>query len=768
MKKQYLTAAALAIFLTANAENKFDAKGEIIAGQYLQFIKDPAKPLMLVDNIPFSTDIASRSEATASVAIILADGATASQIEDLGFSISAATKSVVVAEGPMSAIIDLADSDLVKSVSFVENFDQLLDYARQFTGVSTIHEGGDGLPQAYTGKGVITGIFDSGFYPDHYNFKDEDGVCRITNFWNYTKSDGSAVTHYDSPEKVVTINQGTDNEGTDSNSSSHGTHTLGCMAGYCYPNVKSMIIYDQRTDQKEVINALKYPKGKQVPFYGMAKESEIVAAAGSLTNLNMMGGLQKISEYIHDSGKPGVINLSIGSVIGPKDGSDAFTLFLDEIAESIPVFVAAGNDGDSNCSLTGEAYNTFIATSNSSEAFTGIIDIWGSDSQSFDVSAVVYDTDENKVLFTCPLGLSKGNTILGTSNYSNVTVTSEYFEDAFSSSYIIVNPKKLDTNNRYNLYLQYSLTCNKLTNSDGHLVLGLVVKGNEGQHIDLAHRATKGSGELSSLGVSGWSDGSSDISINSMACGHNTIAVGAWNTRNQWGILPNSIYWYSQTPEIYGLGLDDVAGFSSYGTLCDGRRKPDLSAPGTGIIASVSTPGQKSLDSGTFPCAKYTLSTREDMWGIMQGTSMATPIVAGAVALWLEADPTLTPAEVREIAMSTCTTDQFTASGNPLRWGAGKFNALEGLKKVLGSTGINDITADAGDKLMVTPMGDRCWAVTLNGAKSVNARLINIAGQTVASTSAEGEQATIDASALPTGIYILNVNGQHSSRIAVK
>lgn len=767
MKKQILTAAAIAMSLAAYAENKFDARGEIIAGQYRQFVKDPAKVLLKSDELPFSLDVVSRSDANASAAVILADGVTRDQIEGLGFTVNAATRSVLLIEGTMNDIISLADSDLVKSVSFAEELEPMLDYARRFTGVDVIHEGGDGLPQAYTGKGVITGIFDSGIYPDHINFKNSDGICRITNFWNYTGSDGSKVVHYDTPEKVVKITGG-----TDTSTSSHGTHTMGCMAGYCYPNVKSMSIYDQRSDANDkwdVVNSIKYPQGKAVPFYGMSKESEIIAAAGSLTNQNMMAGIQEMSDYIIASGKPGVINLSIGSIVGPKDGTDAFTMFLDEIAENVTVCVAAGNDGDSDYSLSGRDYKTFISGGKgSTAAISGIIDIWGSNAEPYDVTVVLYDTTSGETLYTYDIVFNGKQNILGNSAYSNVTIKDGNFEDAFSSSYLIIQSKKLDTNNRYNVYMQYNLTNNKLTNPDGDIALGFIVKGKESQRVDLAHRALKGTGAITSLGVAGWSDGNSDLSISSMACGHNTITVGAWNTRNQWAIVPKSLYYYSKNPELIGLGLDDVAGYSSYGELCDGRRMPDFTSPGTGIISSVSTPGKSSLESGTSPCATYSSGTRSDIWGIMQGTSMATPVVAGAIALWLEADPTLTPAEIKEIAISTCYTDSYTQSGNSLRWGAGKFDALAGLHKVLNPAGINDITVDGGDKLQLTAIGARIWNVFLNGASKIDARIINLAGQTVLTVSAAGCEATVDASSLAPGIYVLNVNGLHSTRIAVR
>lgn len=760
MKKLYIATLALAAALSAGAENKFDARGEIIVGQYRQFVKDPSLLLMDVKQLPFNTEIASRSNATASVSVILSDDATRDDIEALGFTVNAASRNVLLIEGSMDDIIALADTDLVKSVSFAQDVELQLDYARQFTGVDVIHAGGDGLPQAYTGKGVITGIFDNGFYPDHINFKDADSKNRITNFWHVTASDGSAVKHYTTPEE----------NWTDNSSSSHGTHTLGCMSGFCHKNVTSLIKYDQRADVWETVNIITDRKGKPVPFYGMAKEAEIVASAGTLTDQSMMAGLDKIANYIKESGKPGVINLSIGTVIGPRDGSDAFTVFLNDIAADIPVCISAGNDGDNPLSLSGSEYKTFIApASATTQTFAGAIDFWGDSDEAFTITPVIYDLTKKEVVYSYSVeDASKGQITIATSNYS-ADVTDKQIDNAFTTSSLIILPKRLATNARYNVYMQYNITYNQTTNADHNLVFGVMVKGKDGQRIDLSNRATSGSGLVSGLGQNGWSDGTTDLTINSMACGKNTIAVGAWNTRNEWGVTTHGkskIYYPNAAAQ--GLGIDEVAGYSSYGVLVDGRRKPDLCAPGTGIISSVSTPGEGSLEDLTYPCATYTSGKRRDIWGLMQGTSMSSPVVAGAIALWLEADPSLKPAQIREIAMNSCDKDEFVSNGNPLRWGAGKFNALTGLKQILGLTGINDIVADAGERVQITSVGNRSWAISVFGAGEVNAKLFNVSGQLVAEASAEGEDLTIDAQNARPGVYVLSVNGRHNTKLVLK
>ena len=86
-----------------------------------------------------------------------------------------------------------------------------------------------------------------------------------------------------------------------------------------------------------------------------------------------------------------------------------------------------------------------------------------------------------------------------------------------------------------------------------------------------------------------------------------------------------------------------VASFSSQGPTDDGRVKPDITAPGVYIMA----PEANTVDG----YIEYS------------GTSMASPHVAGAAALLLQADPTLDPAEVKYILTRTTQVDYY--SGNP-------------------------------------------------------------------------------------------------------
>jgi serine protease AprX len=121
------------------------------------------------------------------------------------------------------------------------------------------------------------------------------------------------------------------------------------------------------------------------------------------------------------------------------------------------------------------------------------------------------------------------------------------------------------------------------------------------------------------------------------------------------------------------IRTDDVmAGYSSRGpTAVDFEAKPDLVAPGTGIVSMADASStmyytkQEYLLSGTlFSSAKPYLS--------LTGTSMASPVVAGTVALMMQANPSLTPNMVKAILQYTA---QIYPGYNALTQGAGFLNA---------------------------------------------------------------------------------------------
>ena len=62
---------------------------------------------------------------------------------------------------------------------------------------------------------------------------------------------------------------------------------------------------------------------------------------------------------------------------------------------------------------------------------------------------------------------------------------------------------------------------------------------------------------------------------------------------------------------------------------------------------------------------------------------MSAPVVAGAIALWLEANPNLSTADVRDILVRSSKKDSQVTSGNSKRWGNGKLDVAAGMHYLL-------------------------------------------------------------------------------------
>jgi serine protease AprX len=95
---------------------------------------------------------------------------------------------------------------------------------------------------------------------------------------------------------------------------------------------------------------------------------------------------------------------------------------------------------------------------------------------------------------------------------------------------------------------------------------------------------------------------------------------------------------------------DTIANFSAYGTTLDGFRKPDILAPGKNIISTLSD----------ISWWRNTYNNRfvDGIYFRASGTSMAAPMVTGAVALLLQDEPNLTPDQVKYRLMQTGSTIQ--------------------------------------------------------------------------------------------------------------
>ncbi|HHT9138354.1 MAG TPA: S8 family serine peptidase [Candidatus Wunengus sp. YC60] len=172
-----------------------------------------------------------------------------------------------------------------------------------------------------------------------------------------------------------------------------------------------------------------------------------------------------------------------------------------------------------------------------------------------------------------------------------------------------------------------------------------------------------------------------NYTINSPAAADNAIAVASYVTRPSWTDYTGND-WQYRDDQTAGI----ISSFSSRGPRIDGTKKPDIAAPGQGIISArdkiVTWPGSEDAyvidNDGTNDSkgpADYLLS---------QGTSMACPIAAGSAALLMQANSSLkgNPGSVRDALFQAASNNGVQNNTD----GYGHLNILSALNSIASIT----------------------------------------------------------------------------------
>ena len=125
-------------------------------------------------------------------------------------------------------------------------------------------------------------------------------------------------------------------------------------------------------------------------------------------------------------------------------------------------------------------------------------------------------------------------------------------------------------------------------------------------------------------------------------------------------------------------GDDVVAGFSSRGPTHDLMAKPDLVAPGVGMVSNRAV--GSTLDA-TYPAARV-----GDYYFKGSGTSQAAAVVSGVAALMLQANPSMTPDVLKATLVGTATRMGGLLGGSLAGSGAGLVDATEAVKASIAKT----------------------------------------------------------------------------------
>jgi subtilisin family serine protease len=472
-------------------------------------------------------------------------------------------------------------------------------------------------PWSDAGQGAIVGVVDTGIDPAHEDFKTADGTgSRILYIWD--QNTGEECTQ-------ATIESGgcghVDADG-------HGTHVAGCAAG----------------NGRAPVNG-----GPTYQYVGVAPEANIITVATTFYNDEILDGIEYIFSKAHQLGMPAVVNLSLGGQDGPHDGTDPFDVAMDALAGPGQIVVtSAGNEGDPAYPIhqyaehQGSDVNLpFKHHDWDGYAYYGdvYITIWhrGSDSYNVRVVSPVSGDVTCRPGRTCTRVIDQKLTTLQIDNPGTSEV--EHNGEKQVGIYLM----GYTASGTWNIYL----IDNQLGAGTPHWMHSWIF--------------------WDDTYLTRFINGDNQITISSPGSAKSIITVGAQTTKTDWTDIDGN------PQQVTGQTIGDISTYSSRGPIRDGRFKPDVTAPGTVIGAAMT--GEVPVSDPGYAYRKYILADGQH-W-ILMGTSMASPHVAGLVAILLGADLsyTYTPAALKSVlAYSADRSSPVTGAPNST-WGYGKAKA---------------------------------------------------------------------------------------------
>jgi hypothetical protein len=369
-----------------------------------------------------------------------------------------------------------------------------------------------------------------------------------------------------------------------------------------------------------------------------------------------------------------VVNLSLGNQhLGPHDGTSLFDLFLDgAVGPGRIVVGAAGNDGNKrlHARFGLESGDTLGAWS----PVPGVVDAWGEEGKHFRYQVLLMDSASGA--WMSQTGFLSTSTGTGRPMGDSIDWNEPSTGRKVPLLIVARNERAAPENRKPHAEIRVVPASEDTALAPRGLLMGIRLVGDGIVH---AWNATADS--FVTRGMPGFVPGDDDHSLSEIGgTAKGILTAGAY--------VSTKVYWDFkgvEHPEVVEQEVGEAAAWSSRGPSLDGRAKPDISAPGRLVISALSravtsTPPWQTDRIVAWP-DPASLSGR--YWA-SEGTSQSAPMVAGVVALMLEADPSLTPDEARTILARTAYKDSFTGpldSPDP-RFGHGKLDAAAAVRSL--------------------------------------------------------------------------------------
>lgn len=586
----------------------------------------------------------------------------------------------------------------------------LLNKAVNDVSVDLVWQGVE-LPSGYSGKGVIVGVTDWGFDYTHPVFYDTSMTnYRILAAWDQFRNQGPAPenffygTVFYGQQELLQAQSDTNNI---YNIGTHGTHVSGIASG----------------------------AGACTQYRGIAFDSELLMATFLIDESAVLDAYSWMRDEAKKRNKRLVINGSWGLYhFGAMDGTSLLDQAVKQMSDedSVVFVTSGGNNGNDNFHVKK------IFTNNNDTISTGIgFDLqshspnyWG---QSITMAGDSTNGFSSRIEFYNSL-------------FELVCVTpwlNTFNNDIINDTFVVVNGDSL-------IFRANSLSSTSSSNRPTAEWEVRLSNMNANYFVILSTTSSQGSVHAwnvacLSTGVGNWGIAFTRYKANHIV-GDNNYGVGEPAVGD--GMISVAAY-ISQLRGSYDGGAR--ANFSSIGPRLDGAVKPEIAAPGVSVKSSIS-----SFTTDTYPSVEDVyFNGRTYSFTAFSGTSMSSPMVSGIVALMLEANPNLTPLEVKQILLETARTDNYTTIGVPnFSWGWGKVSAIDAVKMAVDRIGLEEIRKEFYFDIYPNPTTN---ILNISSSKKVNSiEIFDLLGRKQYFSKENPRQ--INISSLNKGMYILSIN----------
>ena len=616
---------------------------------------------------------------------------------------------IVTLRVPLNRLQDLEQLSGIVQYTVAHKVYPLMEKTKVDTRTDSV-QAGYGLPQGYNGKDVIIGITDWGFDYTHPNINKSNNQ-KILRAWDHYRNAGPAPEGFDYGTEIVGYEAlkeaacdtfGLYGYGT------HGTHVAGICAG----------------------------AGVNGKYVGQAPKANLLLGSWLLDEASWLDQVAWMRRVAKEEGKRLVINSSWGMyTFSTIDGTSLLSQAVNHYSDSGTVFVTSGgNNGDPTYHLertfgTNDTLKS-IATYYSNGVGQALI-YWGMPGEQFQAGFALVKNATQEVFPGPMFGTAEnidyregyivaGNDTIG---YNIMTESANPFDQR---PHALLN---VDKKTGYKLMM----LCTAESGSTVHIW----------NVCNLENHAGNIGCDFVNGNVYGCQPGDTRYGIGEPACADKCITVAAHSAD----------YWKDDTTYLEG----NLTYFSSRGPRFGGGNKPEISAPGAGVISSISSYTSEHYE------AVYATSQNGRMYKFagMSGTSMSGPAVTGIVALMLQANPNLTADQIREILFTTARNDSMTGalrandSISP-EWGYGKADALKAVNAAIDKLSIEEAVENDLPLTLYPNPADECVTLVVNTNEPAKGCIYSADGRELMRFTMQAET-TLNIGALPHGVYVVRV-----------